>query len=66
MREKDTTSPPGSGMQPPESPVPAPRAVIGTLCAAATRTIAATCAVSDGNTTASGSCAAPCRDSSAP
>jgi hypothetical protein len=54
MRANDSTTPPGSGMQAPDKPVPAPRAVIGTPSSLATRTAAATSPVLDGKATSPG------------
>src|SRR5262245_61556356 len=51
----EMTMPPSAGKQPPESPVPAPRATNGIPSRLARPTMAATCAVSRGNTTKSAS-----------
>ena len=66
MRSNETTSPPGLGMQAPDSPVPAPRAVTGTRCSRAIFNAAATAAVSSGKTTTSGLTARGFKDSSNP
>ena len=54
MRAKDITTPPSTGIAPPERPVPAPRGTIGTPCSWQKRATAATSAVVSGSTTASG------------
>ena len=54
MRANDTTTPPSTGIAPPDSPVPAPRGTIGTWCSWQKRASAATSPVSLGRTTASG------------
>src|ERR1035438_5593652 len=54
MREKAITRPPACGIEPPLSPVPAPRATTATLRAVASRMICETCSVFCGKTTAPG------------
>src|SRR5216110_1882185 len=51
----ESTIPPSAGRQPPESPVPAPRATKGNLARFASRTTAATCSAEVGKTTKSAS-----------
>jgi len=48
------TTPPSTGIAPPDRPVPAPRGTSGTACSAQKRASFATSAVSLGSTTASG------------
>src|SRR4029453_9049267 len=55
MRMSEMTSPPSVGRQPPDSPVPAPRATNGRLSRLASFTIAATCWDDVGKTTKSAS-----------
>ena len=64
MRSKETTTPPATGIDAPESPVPEPRAVIGTPSSRAAVTMAATSAVEAGRATASGRTASRPSDSS--
>jgi hypothetical protein len=66
IRSNDTTMPSGRGMQPPDMPVPAPRAVTGTRRSSARRSSAATSSVVAGDTTAKGSCAVAVSASSCP
>jgi hypothetical protein len=54
MRLSDSDSPPCSQVQPPASPVPAPRGVTGTPCARAHIITAATSSVERGSATTSG------------
>ncbi len=54
IRANETTTPPSTGMAPPERPVPAPRGTIGTPCCEQNRASFDTSAVSLGSTTASG------------
>ncbi len=54
MRSNDTTMPSATGMQAPDMPVPAPRAVTGTPLSSARRSTAATSSVVAGSTTAIG------------
>ena len=54
MRSKETTMPPATGTEAPDSPVPDPRAVTGMPSSAAALTMAATWSVVDGRATASG------------
>ena len=54
IRANEITTPPSTGMAPPERPVPAPRGTSGTPCSAQKRASFATSAVSFGRTTASG------------
>ena len=51
MREKPITRPPCRGIDPPLSPVPAPRPTTGTPCSRAAFTSADTCPVVLGNAT---------------
>ena len=54
MRVMTTVSAPSTAMAPPDSPVPAPRGTTGVRCSDASRRIAATSAVEEGNATPSG------------
>ncbi len=55
MRAKEITTPPTIGTAPPHRPVPAPRAIIGSLNSRAIFTVALTARASAGMTTAEGS-----------
>ena len=54
MRPVEITTPPAAGTEPPDKPVPPPRATMGMPAVAAIRTQAATSAVVAGTTTISG------------
>src|SRR5947208_2991943 len=54
IASKETTTHPSTALAPPDRPVPAPRATIGTPCSAHHWTIFRTSAVSRGRTTAAG------------
>ena len=54
IRASPITMPSATGSDPPDSPVPAPRATNGTRSRAQTRTTAATSSVVAGNTTSAG------------
>jgi hypothetical protein len=53
-RVSDKVTPKRCGKAPPDKPVPAPRATIGTFSAQQIFSIAATCSSVSGNTTTSG------------
>ena len=56
--------PPSTALEPPDSPLPAPRGTTGTRCAAAQRTAVCTCPASSARTTATGVPADGSRDQS--
>ena len=54
IRSSDSTMPPSTAVEPPDSPEPAPRGTTGTSCAGAQRSTACTSSVQVARTTASG------------
>ena len=64
IRSSETTMPPSTAEEPPDSPLPAPRGTTGTRCAAAQRTAVWTWLASSALTTASGVPAEASRDQS--
>ncbi len=64
IRSRLSTIPPSTALDPPDSPLPAPRGTTGTRCCAAQRTATWTCAASWARTTATGVPAPDSRDQS--